>query len=259
MIKSVSLIVLTWWVLAITGFAGTTSYSGNEMKEAVAQSTPCPEWYADTEWNVSLWGTYAFAGNNGHADIDNSFNINRRFAELNLSQLQSNDAYLQTDHAWGGGGDLKFFFHRYFGVGVEGFLLDAKRNTSEAALGNVFAPMPITLTHGEDRRVISSVLGTFTIRYPIHCSRWSPYVWTAAGAIFNGHKRDILLLQNSNLPLAVFTEHHGAQSEALGQFGGGLEFRFTRHIGWMNDFSWNVLHGPNNNFGMIRSGFTFAF
>ena len=45
----------------------------------------------------------------------------------------------------------------------------------------------------------------------------------------------------------------------MGQFGGGFEVRITRHIGWMNDFSWNVVDGPKNNFGMVRSGLNFAF
>ena len=99
------------------------------MKEVAAESTPCPEWYGDTEWNVSLWGTYAFAGNDGHAEIGNSFNFNRQFATFNLSEFFSSDRYLETDHAWGGGIDFKYFFYRYFGVGVEGYLLDAKRNT----------------------------------------------------------------------------------------------------------------------------------
>jgi hypothetical protein len=27
----------------------------------------------------------------------------------------------------------------------------------------------------------------------------------------------------------------------------------------MSDFSWNVVNGPDNNFGMARSGITFAF
>jgi hypothetical protein len=44
-----------------------------------------------------------------------------------------------------------------------------------------------------------------------------------------------------------------------GQFGGGIEIRLTPHIGFMNDFSWNVVDGPDNNFGMVRSGLTFAF
>jgi len=107
MIKSIAAVVLTSCVLAFAAHAGTNSYSGKEMKEAVAQSTPCPEWYGDTEWNVSLWGTYAWAGNDGHAEIGNTFNFNRQFAEFNLSRFLSSDRYLQTDHAWGGGVDLK--------------------------------------------------------------------------------------------------------------------------------------------------------
>jgi hypothetical protein len=39
----------------------------------------------------------------------------------------------------------------------------------------------------------------------------------------------------------------------------GGEVRLTPHIGLINDFSWNVIGGQNNNFGMVRSGLTFAF
>src|SRR5437879_5029101 len=32
--------------------------SGKELKQDAL--APCPQWYADSEWNVNLWGTYAF-------------------------------------------------------------------------------------------------------------------------------------------------------------------------------------------------------
>ena len=35
------------------------------------------------------------------------------------------DKYLGGDHAWGGGMDFKYFFHRYFGIGLEGMALNA--------------------------------------------------------------------------------------------------------------------------------------
>ena len=79
----------------------TESYSGKEMKQVAPP--PCPQWYADNEFNVGLWGTYIFTGNNWQ-----------------------NDRYLESDHAFGGGIDLKYFFHRYFGVGIEGWAVDAK-------------------------------------------------------------------------------------------------------------------------------------
>jgi hypothetical protein len=259
MIKSVGSLLLFACLVAATAFGGTNSYSGKEMKEAVASSTPCPEWYGDRELNVSLWGTYAFAGNNGHEEIGNTFNFNSPFATFNLSQFLSSDRYLETDHAWGGGVDVKYFFLRYFGVGVEGFAVDAKRNTLDI---EVPAPLVMSISRGEDRRAIGAVFGTFTVRYPIHCSRLSPYVWAGVGGIFNGGERDILIVDNvCGAPCGgtVRTEHRSADTEVVGQVGGGLEFRFTRHIGWMNDFSWNVVNGPDNNFGMVRSGLTFSF
>jgi hypothetical protein len=53
--------------------------------------------------------------------------------------------------------------------------------------------------------------------------------------------------------------HTGSTTRGFGQVGAGLEIRLTPHIGWMSDFSWNVVNGPDNNFGMARSGVTFAF
>ena len=88
--------------LASVALAGTETYSGKEMKQMAPP--PCPQWYADNEFNVSLWGTYIFTGNNWQ-----------------------DDRYLESDHAFGGGVDLKYFFHRYFGVGIEGWAVDARR------------------------------------------------------------------------------------------------------------------------------------
>ncbi len=68
--------------IASAAFAGTETYSGKEMKQVVPP--PCPQWYTDNEFNLSLWGTYVFTGNEW-----------------------GNDRYLEADHAWGGGGDLK--------------------------------------------------------------------------------------------------------------------------------------------------------
>src|SRR5213082_799904 len=73
---SVTICALATMITAAYG--GTTTYSGKEMKQ-VEQVPPCPEWYRDTEWNVSLWGTYAFTANNWEED-----------------------RYFESDHAWGG-------------------------------------------------------------------------------------------------------------------------------------------------------------
>ena len=74
------------------------------------------------------------------------------------------DKYLGGDHAWGGGIDLKYFFHRYFGIGVEGFVLNAHRGAGfdlESNGVDVFVH-----EKRSENRAVGEVLGTFTLRYP---------------------------------------------------------------------------------------------
>jgi hypothetical protein len=219
------------YIAAITSaaVAGTETYSGKEMKQVAPP--PCPQWYADNEFNVSLWGTYIFTGNNWQ-----------------------DDRYLESDHAFGGGIDAKYFFHRYFGVGIEGWAVDARRTFEDVfSIGEI----GIGSVERHESRAVGAVLGTLTLRYPIPCTRFAPYVFAGGGGIFGGGERTRLV---TNSPLPFFhTEQTGSESRGIGQFGGGIEVRFTPHIGWINDFSWNVVDGRDNNFGMVRTGVNFAF
>ena len=177
--KKLTLSLCALVALGSAAFAGTETYSKDSKS---VTPPPCPQWYADQEFNISLSGVYAFSGN------DNTF----------------------LDHGWGGAIDAKYFFHRYFGIGVQGFYLAADRNDDF----NGFV-----VNNNDDSDNVGGILGTFTLRFPMSCSRFAPYVWV----------------------------------------GGGFEVRFTPHFGWQNDFSWNVVSGSNNNFGMARSGLNFAF
>ena len=148
-------------IAAITSaaVAGTESYSGKEMKQVAPP--PCPQWYADNEFNVGLWGTYIFTGNNWQ-----------------------NDRYLESDHAFGGGIDLKYFFHRYFGVGIEGWAVDARRSFEDVFIDLNNGIFDAHTAH--ESRAVGSVLGTLTLRYPIPCTRFSPYIFGGGGGIFGG-------------------------------------------------------------------------
>jgi hypothetical protein len=229
--------------------------SGKEMKQVAL--VPCPEWYGDKEWNVNLWGTYAFT--------NTEYNPNLWLIDVVQSTSEGHpalgtyDHYIGGDHAWGGGGDIKYFFCRYFGVGIEGFALDASKNgfdIFEDPTIPIFTRERINHDH-----TISAVLGTFTLRYPIACTRFAPYAWAGVGAIFGGGERDILHTQGPPDAFAVHaeTQHFGSETKVLSQFGAGLEFRIARHIGWTNDLSFGVIDGPQNNYGMFRSGVNFVF
>src|SRR6266403_2206469 len=170
---------------ALSGFVYSGEYSGKEMQQAAA--APCPEWYGDNEWNVNLWGTYAFT-NTDYARNLWLVDLVQSTSE-GQTVLGSFDKYIGGDHAWGVGGDIKYFFHRYFGVGIEGFVLpDAKKGGFDIDL----RPEDAVFLHDRfsNERAIGTVLGTFTLRYPIPCSRFAPYAWAGAGAIFGGGESD---------------------------------------------------------------------
>jgi hypothetical protein len=237
--------------LAIAPFAfAGTEYSGKNVRQSAVQPEEC--WYRDTEWNVSLWGTYAFTGTESRGVGVDDF----VFGHV------GGDRYLEDDHAWGGGLDAKYFWHRYFGFGVEGFLLDAKRTQFNFDFPTT-NPSGFLFSKSEDRRAVGAVLGTVTLRYPIGCSRFAPYVWAGGGAIFGGGERDQVVITSfdasTGAPTSATTHHSDTEGRGMGQFGGGVEVRITKQIGWINDFSWNVVDGPHNNFGMVRSGINFAF
>ena len=237
-------------------YARSGKDSGKEMKQ-VAYVPPCPQWYGDREWNLNLFGTYAFT-NTEFAPNPSLVDIVQSTSEGG-PVLGTYDRYIGGDHAWGGGGDIKYFFCRYAGVGVEGFVLDGSKpgfDIFEDQSVPVFVHKRINHNH-----TIGTVLGTLTLRYPIPCTRLAPYAWAGVGAIFGGGERDELHTQGPPDAFAVNaqTEHFGAETKLLGQFGAGLEFRFARNFGWTNDLSFGVIDGPRNNFGMFRSGVNFAF
>ena len=211
--KKFTLSVFALVALGSAAFAGT-EYS-KESKSVVPP--PCPQWYADNEFNLSISGVYAFRNDN-----DNNFNIG-------------------WDDAWGGALDAKYFVHRYFGFGVQGFILSTNQDNN---------------FNGNNDDAVGGVLGTFTLRFPISCSRFAPYVWVGGGGMWNGD--DDFVVPNV-AGGAARTRRDNNDGRAVGQFGGGFEIRFTPHIGLINDFSWNVVDGPHNNFGMARTGLNFAF
>lgn len=218
---------------------------------------PCPSWYADNEWNVGISAAYAFT-NNDYPTLQNS-SLEGAVAPIGPSgRLFEHDRYLNADHAWGGAVDVKYFFKRYFGVGLQGFALNVRQSYADEFVdfGNVFAGTNYART-SYSRQLVGGGLATLTLRYPIGCSRFAPYVFVGGGAIFGGGQ--LSRFHTNVIGDVIFTTRSGAVTKAMGQFGGGLEVRLTPHLGWTNDFSWNVIDGRRNNFGMARTGINFAF
>ena len=207
---------------AVSGaYAGTETYSGKDTKSTM--QAPCPTWYADNEWNIGVSGVYA-----------------------PTSENWENDRYLGVDHAWGGAIDIKYFFRRYFGVGVQGFGLvlngDEIDNFGDDDTDNDFA---------------GGFLGTFTFRYPIPCSRFAPYGWVGVGGIAGAGGGFVGVTDDDG---GFFLDRRGDDDVRLmGQYGIGFETRFTQHIGLTTDVSFNHVDGSRNDFWQFRTGLNFAF
>lgn len=216
--KKLALTLCALTALVSAASAGTESYSSKDSKSIVAPAA-CPSWYADSEFNLSLSGVYAPTANS-----------------------YREDRYLGVDHGWGGAIDAKYFFRRYFGIGLQGFGLALDPNNNRTSTQRI---------RNESNDFVAGALGTFTLRYPIPCTRFAPYAWAGFGGIFNGGVEDRF---TNN-----FRREDQNQSRLMGQYGAGFEVRLTPHIGLTNDISFNQLEGGHNDFFQARTGLNFAF
>ena len=155
-----------------------------------------------------------------------------------LLYRSTKDTLIGRDNTWGGGVDAKYFWSKYFGVGVEGIFIASKTNFAGAELL------------------------TFTARFPF--GRFAPYGFAGLGFLEGGaglghyfnekHQYDaqghVIGVEN---PGEGFNpkEHefwtddpiYNTHVRGIGQLGLGMEYRLTCHIGLMADFSWNFVFG----------------
>ena len=241
---------------------GPEKYSGKE-KEVMQPAPPVCDIYRAHEWDLDIWGAWMFSANPGHNHFDKSRNSE---GELNADPFSpdqdpftfdyatgvttfpafqnpnerinlgaySKDALMGRDDTFGGGVDVKYFWSRYFGAGLEGLGLAAKRNFAGGGLV------------------------TLTARYPF--GRFAPYITGGIGFIDGGAQ--IYTFFNEKhlggsdsidpgspgdrefLTYDPVSNHH---LRALGQIGAGLEYRVTCHIGLMADFTWNFVFGQEDH------------
>jgi hypothetical protein len=126
------------------------------------------------------------------------------------------------DHAWGGGLALDYFPWLYIGFGLEGSLVN---------------------TIPKDR-VAHQVDGNLILRYPLDLMipnfHLAPYGYAGVGGLFEH----------------ISGDRHG---RVLGNFGGGLEYRFTPHIGIFSEAGYELVDDAKNNFMQVNFGLKYAF
>ena len=253
--RSLSLTLCVLCALTAASFAGPEPISGKD-KEVQLAPPPC-DWYHSHEWDFNIWAGWAFSAQAGDNKIDFDYEeVDEQFDE-NLRPVflgdPHDDNFLNKDDAWGGGLDLKYFWSRYFGAGLEGFVLDVNDGVGGAGLM------------------------TFTFRYPIGCSRFAPYIFGGFGGLFGGTHTERFFKEHhfgnddedGELELVEDTQFENKHARVLGQVGAGIEARLLRPsaasklaVGVMADFTWNFVggdHSDDQDFGMTRFGLNISY
>jgi hypothetical protein len=227
---------------------GPEAYSGK--KEVMQPAPPVCDFYRAHEWDLGIWGAFAFASDTGQFDVPNddpffpdtdptTFDLGTGFLgeqqidnpneRVNIGQVSKNQLFAR-DNTWGGGVDVKYFWSRYLGVGIEGVGLAAKTNFAGGGLL------------------------TLTFRYPF--GRFAPYVTGGLGFIGGGSTLYKYFNEKHVYANGFVTNEqefwttdpvYNHAIRALGQIGAGMEYRITCHIGLMADFTWNFVFGQDGH------------
>jgi hypothetical protein len=259
-------------VLALLSFASQAAavFAGESVessKQVIAPtSPPPPEFFRSNEFDIGAFGTYATGVGSGTDSL----------------------------HAWGGGLDLTYWFPwKYAGVRFQGTgasLNGGGGNNRNQKSGGQFVGDPdVTVVPGFPAVAVSGgdsgnsaaaaiLTGDLMLRLPLD-DFWpkvhlAPYIFAGFGDILlfgdenGGTASQTVTITNS--PGVSKQETFTAQEvnslhanygsdRVLGHFGGGLEYRFTPHIGLFGEAALDVVNRSSNNLLQVNCGLRFAF
>jgi hypothetical protein len=241
---------------------GPEKYSGKE-KEVMQPAPPVCDFYRAHEWDLSIWAAYAFASDTGRFGVDDedpffpdndpfTFDIGSGFLgepqtwnpneRVNIGQVSKNQLFARDD-TFGGGADIKYFWSKYFGVGVEGLGLAAKTNFAGGSLVTLTGRFPF----GRFAPYVTGGIGFIDGGATLYRFYNEKHVYAPAGAPFDAGS--YVLHEREYFTTDPVYNHH---LRALGQIGAGLEFRITCHIGLMADFTWNFVFGQEDHVDKVH-------
>ena len=173
-------------------------------------------------------------------------------------------------HGWGGGMDFTFWFPwKYAGVRFQGAGFDISGHGNQRT-ETVVVPgfRPVTVTGGGGSFPIGEINADALLRLPLD-DFWpgvhlAPYVFGGFGGLFagnpgEGHSVNETFTVTNNATgethVVTFTGRriNGLRNaigtdRVLGRIGGGLEYRFTPHIGIFTEAAYVIPNGASNNF-----------
>src|SRR5271165_2884606 len=248
------IIVLT--VVAIASQAVALFAGGPEPKQVIAPPPPPPpEFFRPNEFDIGAFGTYATGVGSGE----------------NAGKL----------HAWGGGMDFTYWFPwKYGGVRFQGTGASISGGGGSRTKTFTFPDgQTATVTGGGGSVAAGIIVADGMLRYPLD-EVWpgvhlAPYMFAGFGGILiggggegrtvsqtftvtndaTGQTRDVTVTGRGVNRI----RNNFGSDRVLGHIGGGLEYRFTPHIGLFGEVGYDFPNGASNNFVAINFGLRYAF
>ncbi len=104
---------------------------------------------------------------------------------------------------------------------------------------------------------VGDVTGDFVLRYPLDLINpklhLAPYAYAGVGGVFVSEDSFGTFVSDR------FRRNNNTDDRVLGDFGAGLEYRFTPHIGLFGECEYDVVDGPKNNYLQTNFGLKYAF
>ena len=236
--KIVVLTVATLAAQAVATFAGEPVVSS---KQVIAPPPPAPvSFFRPNEFVLGAFATYVTGTNGGGSSTTRTL-----FDDQTLTFSRSGSA-----NGWGGGMDFTYYFPwKYAGVRVQGAGLEVDTPEVTVTGNNGFRSRTLDAGSGP----AGVVTGDFILRLPLD-DFWpsvhlAPYIFGGGGGLFTGVGGKTI-----NTRFAGVNERFNnassnvSNNRGLANVGGGLEYRFTPHVGIFGEAGYNWVGGGNNNF-----------
>ncbi len=250
--RLIALAVVIFASQAVVTFAGEPVVSS---KQVIAPPPPPPEFFRPNEFDIGAFATYATGVGSGNA-----------------GKL----------HAWGGGMDFSYWFPwKYAGVRFQGAGVSIRGGGGSRSVTIVDGfTAPVTVTGGGGSVPAGILTGDFLLRLPLD-DFWpnvhlAPYGFVGLGGIILGGGGDEGRSVSENFTVTNNTtgvtrqvtltgrrvsalRNNIGTDRVLGHVGGGLEYRFTPHIGIFGEIGYDFPNGSSNNFIQTNFGLRYAF
>jgi hypothetical protein len=241
------------FILAIMAVASQAAvvFAGEPMVSSKQVIAPPPmppvSYFRGNEFDLGAFATYVTGTNGGGSRTRQT-----TFDDGTTFTLSSSG----SPNGWGGGLDFTYYLPwKYAGIRVQGAGVAIDTGDITVTGSNGFRSRS-----GTGTTAAGVVTGDFIMRLPLD-DFWpsihlAPYVFGGFGGVFTGAGDNTINTRSSGVNQRFSNASSNVSGDRiLGNTGGGLEYRFTPHIGIFGEASYDFVGGGGHNFNSSLKNF----